>query len=217
MRPGRTPTSGCSSLTAASPITTTHAPMRLSGSRRLASTWFGSGRSPSPLPGCHHVPCDHAAEVPAVLPVHVLAVHQIQFTKRVPDISSCMQSWATLCGGTPFALCFVRQWMHILRHFPVCFWTFFLRVGGIRLLKSILSCSPCGRARRRLRLWYVLLGFWLRCTSPCVPFDCCRPGNGDAPQLMVQLLYLPESGNYFPCSHLCAVRALCRGVFGSHR
>ena len=31
-------------------------------------------------------PCAHAADVPAVLPVHVLAVHQIQFTIRVPDI-----------------------------------------------------------------------------------------------------------------------------------
>ena len=31
-------------------------------------------------------PCDHAAEVPAVLPVHVLVVPQTQFTIRVPDI-----------------------------------------------------------------------------------------------------------------------------------
>ena len=33
---------------------------------------------------------------------------------------------------------------------PGCFWTFFLRVGGTRLLKSTLSCSSvCGHARRR--------------------------------------------------------------------
>ena len=31
-------------------------------------------------------PCEYAAEVPAVLPVHVLAVPRIQFTIRVPDI-----------------------------------------------------------------------------------------------------------------------------------
>ena len=31
-------------------------------------------------------PCEYAAEVPAVLPVHVLAVPQIQFTIRVPNI-----------------------------------------------------------------------------------------------------------------------------------
>ena len=43
MRPCRTPTSGCSSLMAARPLTGTDAPMRLSGSRLLASTWFGSG------------------------------------------------------------------------------------------------------------------------------------------------------------------------------
>ena len=44
MHPCRNPTSGCSSLMAARPITGTDAPMGLSGSRLLASTWFGSGR-----------------------------------------------------------------------------------------------------------------------------------------------------------------------------
>ena len=91
-RPCLTPTSGCSSVTAASPIAGTDAPMRLPDSRRLASSWFGlelgmrrgsSTEGPSWVPPR---PCDHAAEVPAVLPVHVLAVPQIQFTIRVPDI-----------------------------------------------------------------------------------------------------------------------------------
>ena len=50
----------------------------------------------------------------------------------------------------------------------------------------------------------------------------CWPENGEVAQTMLRLLYLPRSGNYFheplvPCSHLFAVRALCRGVFGSPR
>ena len=132
-------------------------------------------------------PCDHAAEVPAVLPVHVLALPQFQFTNQSARHSSCMLSWlrggancaenrrvfASAVRGTPFALCLVRQWIHVLRQlrwvdvFWTCWWFFVL-------LKSILSCSPvCGRARGRQRQWYVLPGSWLRCTSPCVSFDCC--------------------------------------------
>ena len=43
MRPCRTPSSGCSSVTAASPIAGTDAPLRMSGSCRLASGWSASG------------------------------------------------------------------------------------------------------------------------------------------------------------------------------
>ena len=100
--------------------------------------------------------------------------------------------------------------------FSTCWWT--------RLLKSILSCSPVwGRARRGPRLWYVLAGFAGYGAPRAVFFSIgCRPENGEVALTMLQLLHLPGSGNYFYeplvfCSHLYAVRAFRRGVFGSPR
>ena len=43
--------------------------------------------------------------------------------------------------GSLHAHCFVRLRIHVLRQFG-CFGTYFLRVGGTRILKSILSCFP---------------------------------------------------------------------------
>ena len=43
--------------------------------------------------------------------------------------------------GTLVTKCLVRQWIHVLRQFG-CFCTYFLREGGTRILRSIVSCSP---------------------------------------------------------------------------
>ena len=99
----------------------------------------------------------------------------------------------------------------LLDVFSTCWWYSAPEVDSV-----LLSCL-WPRSSSTLA-WYVLAGSSLRCTSPCVPFDCCRPGNGEVAQLMLQLLFLPEPGNYFheplvPCSHLYAVRALCRGFW----
>ena len=52
----------------------------------------------SPHPILPLRPCDHAAEVPAALLFHVLAVLKIQFTIRVPDIPVVRrEGWP--CGG----------------------------------------------------------------------------------------------------------------------
>ena len=62
---------------------------------------------------------------------------------------------------------------------PGCFWTYFLREGGTRLLKSFLSCSVvCGRACRRERQWYVLPG------SPVFP-SIGQAWNGEVALLML--------------------------------
>ena len=61
-------------------------------------------------------PCEHAADIPAALPVHACSGGA---PGSVPDQSaghsSCMQSWLRGGCGTPFALCLVRQWIHVLR------------------------------------------------------------------------------------------------------
>ena len=93
---------------------------------------------------------------------------------------------------------------------PHCFCTYFLSCFPVFWPRSSSTLAVvCACA-----CWFC----WLRCTSPCVPFDCCRRWNGEVAQLMLQLLFLHESGKYFHeplvlCSHLCAVRALCRGVW----
>ena len=159
MRPCRTPTSGCSSFMAARPITGTDAPMRLSDSRLLASTWFGSGRwmrmgSPttgtgirvsvgmafllfllgdgqrgeglgisSPLPGCHHVP---ATVQPKFQQSFLFMFWRCP---RLSSRSECQtfQLYAELATWwcCSFALCLVRQWIHVLRLLWGAFGLFF--------------------------------------------------------------------------------------------
>ena len=103
-----------------------------------------------------------------------------------------------------------------------CFWRFFLRVCGTRLLKSILSCSPVWGAAFVVDLGcsVCLLVLLVTVHLALCSLRFCWPENGEVAQTMLRLLYLPRSGNYFheplvPCSHLFAVRALCRGVLGA--
>ena len=174
----------------------------LSDGRR--NEWLGI---PSPHPGCHHVPVtmqpkfqqsflflfwryprfSSRSECRTFQLSAQLATWWCKLRRKLSGFSK-RSSWFSFRAmlGSTVDTCSASA--------PGCFWTFFLRVGGTRLLKSTLSCSSvCGHARRRQRQWYVLPGSWLRCISPCVPFVCCRPGNGEVAQLMLQLLFLPES------------------------
>ena len=83
-----------------------------------------------------------------------------------------MQSWLRGGGRTPFALCLVRQWIHVLRLLWGAFGRFFFVFAVLGSeVDSVLLSRVGGHARRRPWLWYVLTGFaWLLCTSPCVPF-----------------------------------------------
>ena len=172
-RPCRTPTSGCSSLMAARPITGTDAPMRLSGSRLLASTWFfGSGRwtrMGSPTTGTVI-----RVSVGMAFLLYLLGDGQRGEGLGIPSpLSGCHHVTAIMQPKFQQSFLFMF-WRATVDTCPAsalgCFWTFFLRVCGTRLLKSILSCSLVWRAALVVDLGYgtcllVLL------TSPCVPFD----------------------------------------------
>ena len=76
---------------------------------------------------------------------------------------------------------------------PGCFRTYFLREGGTRILKSILSCSPEEMAALVVDngSGMCLLVCWLRYSSCCVSFDCRQAwGMEKCAQLMLQLRYL---------------------------
>ena len=156
-------------------------------------------------------PCDHAAEVPAVLPVHVLAVPDSVHDQSAGH-SSCVLNW--LRGGANCAENRRSFGSAVL----VLIFCVLVALGSRSRLCPALCLWP-----RSSSTTAVLCAFWfcwLRCTSPCVPFDCCRPGNGEVAQLMLQLLYLPQSGNYFheplvPCRHLYAVRHCAEEFLGA--
>ena len=83
---------------------------------------------------------------------------------------SCESSRAE---GTLLVQCLVRQWYMLC----ISSWELldvFLREGGTRILKSILSCSPEDVAALVVDhgSGMCLLVCWLRYTSCCVSFDC---------------------------------------------
>ena len=134
-------------------------------------------------------PCDRAAEVPSVLPVHVLAVPQTQFTIRVPDIPVVCRA-----GYVVVVFSFRALLSSTVDTCPAsalgCFWTFFLRVCGSRLLKSILSCSPVWGAALVVDLGN---GMCLLVLLVTVHLALCSlrfrwPENGEVAQTMLRLL-----------------------------
>ena len=122
----------------------------LSDGRR--GQWLGI---PSPHPGCHHVPvtmqpkfqqsflfmfwrCPRfspRSECPTFQLYAELATWWCKLSRK-PSGFRQRSSWCSFRAmlGSTVDTCSASA--------PGCFWTFFLRVGGTRLLKSILSCSP---------------------------------------------------------------------------